>query len=125
MAPANQPANRTIDPPVRTAAPSPSTPQTGVVTLDVPLDPPPGAGLFIDKIARSRDAEIGGTVDYQVTVRNVAPIAVNGIQLLDTLPRGFTFVPGSARRQNATTPTGTPGIVTAIAQSDHRQRASN
>ena len=93
LAPANQPPGRTIDASGSYGGSFAVNAQTGTVSLDVPLDPPPGAGLFIDKIARVRDAEIGGTVDYQVTVRNVAPIAVNGLQISDSLPRGFTFVP--------------------------------
>ena len=119
LAPANQPAGRTINASGSYGGTFQVSEQTGAVTLDVPLDPPPASGLFIDKIARSRDAEIGGTVDYQVTLRNVAPLAVAGIQLSDSLPRGFTFVPGSARRQQAATSsgtgTGTPGVATAIA----------
>ena len=114
LAPANQPPNRTVDASGSYGGTFAVNAQTGTVALDVPLDPPSGAGLFVDKIARVRDAEIGGTVDYQVTIRNVAPIAVNGIQLSDSLPRGFTFVPGSARRQTAATAGGTPGIATAL-----------
>ncbi len=115
LAPANQPPGRTIDASGSYGGTFTVSAQTGTVVLDVPLDPPPGAGLFVDKIARARDAEIGGTVDYQVTIRNVAPIAVTGIRLADSLPRGFTFVPGSARRQTpATSQSQTPGIAIAL-----------
>lgn len=81
------------------------------------LETGPNTGIFrvVTPIATSEaDAEIGGTVDYQVTVRNVAPIVVNNIQITDLLPRGFTFVPNSARRQNAATAGGTPGIAPAV-----------
>ena len=114
LAPANQPAGRTIDASGSYGGNFAVDAATGVVVLDVPLDPPLGAGLFVDKVARTRDAEIGGTVDYQVTIRNVAPIAVDNIQLADSLPRGLTFVPGSARRQNATGTAGTPGTFVAL-----------
>ena len=114
LAPANQPAGRTIDPSGSYGGSFAVNAATGTVVLDVPLDPPLGAGLFVDKIARSRDAEIGGTVDYQVTVRNVAPVAVDNIQLADSLPRGLTFVPGSARRQSAVGTEGTPAVATAL-----------
>lgn len=100
LAPANQPAGRTIDASGSYGGEFAVDAQTGAVQLDVPLDPPLGAGLFVDKIARARDAEIGGTVDYQVTIRNVAPAAVTSVNLLDVLPRGLTFVKGSARRIN-------------------------
>ena len=115
LAPANQPANRTINASGSYGGSFEVSAATGAVTLDVPLDPPAGAGLFIDKIARSRDAEIGGSVDYQVTIRNVAPVAVDNIQLNDNLPRGLTYVAGSARRQNAATTVGTPATLTTIA----------
>ncbi len=114
LAPANQPAGRTIDASGSYGGEFAVDAATGAVVLDVPLDPPQGAGLFVDKVARSRDAEIGGSVDYQVTVRNVAGVAVNNVQLLDALPRGLTYVAGSARRQSASAATGTPGIFAAL-----------
>ena len=114
LAPANQPAGRTIDALGSYGGEFSVDAQTGTVALDVPLDPPLGAGLFVDKIARSRDAEIGGTVDYQVTVRNVAAIPVMNVQLLDSLPRGLTYVAGSARRQNAVSAQGTPSVALAL-----------
>ena len=115
LSPANQPQNRNIDASGSYGGSFAVNAATGTVALDVPLDPPLGAGLFVDKIARSRDAEIGGTVDYQVTIRNVAGVAVNNVQLLDGLPRGFTFVPNSARRQSAATAGGTPAVAAALA----------
>ena len=114
LTPANQPPGRTIDASGSYGGAFPVNAATGAVALDVPLDPPQGAGLFVDKIARSRDAEIGGTVDYQVTISNVAGVAVNNVQLADGLPRGFTFVPGSARRQNAASAAGTPATFAAL-----------
>ena len=119
LAPANQPAGRNVDAAGSYGGEFAVDAATGAVTLDVPLDPPLGAGLFVDKIARSRDAEIGGTVDYQVTVRNVAGIPVTNVQLLDGLPRGLTFVPGSARRQNGDT-NSTAGAATFTALPDPR-----
>ena len=114
LSPANQPQNRNVDASGSYGGAFAVNSATGVVALDVPLDPPLGAGLFVDKIARSRDAEIGGSVDYQVTIRNVAGVVVNDVTLADGLPRGFTFVLGSARRQNAATANGTPAIATAL-----------
>ncbi len=114
LAPANQPPGRTIDASGSYGGEFAVDAATGAVVLDVPLDPPQGTGLFVDKIARSRDAEIGGTVDYQVTIRNVAGVAVNNVQLLDGLPRGLTYVAGSARRQSASGANGTPGIFAAL-----------
>ena len=114
LAPANQPQGRAVDASGSYGGEFAVSDATGTVVLDVPLDPPLGAGLFVDKVARTRDAEIGGSVDYQVTVRNVAPTAVDNIQLSDSLPRGLTFVPGSARRQNATSAAGTTATFAAL-----------
>ena len=114
LAPANQPPGRTLDASGSYGGEFAVDAATGVVAIDVPLDPPQGTGLFVDKIARSRDAEIGGTVDYQVTIRNVAGVAVNNVLLLDGLPRGLTYVAGSARRQNASGANGTPGTFVAL-----------
>ncbi|RYZ97737.1 MAG: DUF11 domain-containing protein, partial [Sphingobacteriaceae bacterium] len=66
--------------------------------LDYPLDPPQGPGLFLQKQALTRDAEIGGTVEYVVTLRNVSGMLLNNVVVRDVLPRGFTFVEGTARR---------------------------
>ena len=117
LAPANQPAGRNVDASGSYGGEFPVNAATGAVVLDVPLDPPLGAGLFVDKIARSRDAEIGGTVDYQVTIRNVAAVAVNNVQLSDSLPRGLTYVAGSARRQRAAGAAGAAGTPATFAAS--------
>jgi len=77
-------------------------PADGALRLDVPLDPPQGTGLFLQKAALVRDAEIGGTVEYVLTLKNVSGALLNQAIIRDTLPRGFSFVAGTARHDAAT-----------------------
>ena len=81
--------------------------QTGAVTIDVPLDPPARPGLMAEKTAATRDAEMGGVADYLVTVRNRTGVPLTGARVIDTLPVGFTYVSGSARRGATVVPDGT------------------
>ncbi len=103
--PANQPANRIIDSSGSYGGPF-TVPTNGFVRFDVPLDPPQGPGLFLQKAALTRDAEIGGTVEYVVTLKNVAGAQLNNVEVRDVLPRGFTFVAGTARRDAFAPATG-------------------
>ncbi|BCM91019.1 hypothetical protein IAD21_02883 [Abditibacteriota bacterium] len=97
LLPANQPANRIIDPSGSYGG-SFTVPVNGFVRLDFPLDPPQGPGLFLQKEALTRDAEVGGTVEYVLTLKNVAGVQLNNVEVRDVLPRGFSFVVGTARR---------------------------
>ncbi len=83
-----------------------NVPATGFVRLDVPLDARQGTGLFLQKAALARDAEIGGTVEYALTVNNVSGAALSRVTVTDTPARGFTFVPGTARRDAIPPATG-------------------
>ncbi|MBI2516481.1 MAG: DUF11 domain-containing protein [Opitutae bacterium] len=61
-----------------------------------------GTGLLVEKTASRREAEIGETVDYTVRVRNAVGATLPAVILNDRLPAGFTYVPGSLRRNNET-----------------------
>lgn len=74
---------------------------TGAVHADLPLDAPPGQGLFVRKQAGRERVEIGDFLDYTVEIRNVSGVAQGGVRLSDTLPAGFAFVAGSVRRDGA------------------------
>ena len=102
--PANLPVGRTIDDPGSYGGAFAVSVERGVITIDVPLDPPARPGLMIEKTAANRDAEMGGTVDYLVTVRNRTGVPLSSARVIDTLPVGFTYVPNSARRGNAIVP---------------------
>ena len=73
---------------------------TGVVTIDVPLDPIPGT-LYLQKTASRAVVEVGDVLDYTVRVFNTADEALSGVVVVDDLPAGFSYVPGSMRLDNA------------------------
>ncbi|MEK7322404.1 MAG: hypothetical protein AABZ84_04915 [Pseudomonadota bacterium] len=73
---------------------------TGAVMIDIPLDAG-GEGLFVQKTASRRTAEIAEFVDYTVKIKNVSGAALAGITLSDALPAGFAYQPGTARLNGA------------------------
>ena len=72
----------------------------GFVIADVPVDAAAQDGLFVQKAASRPTAEIGEFVDYTVRVRNGTGRALDRaeVTLTDTLPQGFAYVAGTARR---------------------------
>jgi uncharacterized repeat protein (TIGR01451 family) len=75
-------------------------PGAGAVVLDVPVDPVPLSGLFVQKTASRASVEVGEFVDYTVRVRNGSGLALTAadVTLTDDLPAGFAYLPGTARR---------------------------
>ena len=75
-------------------------PETGPVIIDVPVDGGLIGGLFVQKTVLRSIVEIGELLDYIVNVKNNTGYALNlsDVLLNDTLPAGFSYVPGSARR---------------------------
>ena len=96
--PGSLPPGRTIDISGSYGGPFQVTIQTGTITIDFPVDGPPPSGLFLEKIASKRQAEIADWVDYQVRVRNTTGFALTNVTLEDLLPRGFEYQLNSARR---------------------------
>ncbi len=74
-------------------------PDTGPVIIDIPVDPGRIGGLFVQKTVSRTTVEIGDLTDYAVTVNNNTGYALNvsPVFLTDSLPAGFSFVPGTAR----------------------------
>ncbi len=76
-------------------------PTDGPVELDIPMDPPAAnaSSLFIKKERSRANAELGEFVDYTVTVKNVSinNLDINNVVVTDTLPKGFSYVAGTAR----------------------------
>ena len=74
-------------------------PETGPVIVDIPVDSAPLSGLFIQKTVLRTVVELGEVTDYTVVVSNNTGSALdrNDVFATDTLPRGFTYVAGSAR----------------------------
>lgn len=69
---------------------------TGLVTIDVPLDPIAGV-LYLEKNASRAIVEVGDVLDYTVKVYNTAEQALLDVVVEDRLPAGFSFVPGTLR----------------------------
>lgn len=92
-------------------------PMEAPVLVDIPVDPAPLTGLFIQKQALQQQVELGGHVDYVLRIRNSSGRALDqaDVFLTDALPAGFTFVAGTARirREGVATnmpdPQGSPG----------------
>lgn len=66
------------------------------IHIDLPADPIP-TSLYVTKAAGKSAISIGDFLQYKVTVENTAAIAVNSIQVADTLPLGFRYRKGSAK----------------------------
>ncbi len=86
---------------------------TGVVRLDIPLDPKPKDGLLVKKEAKRNLVEFGDFVDYVVTVSNSTEGDLTNIIVNDHLPAGFYYVSGTARRDGDAIgdPTGGKGML--------------
>lgn len=77
----------------------------------IPLDTGASTALVIVKTGDRRIAEIGDVVLYTVTIRQVAGGTLRRLDVLDTLPRGFTYINGTARVDGRALPDpqGRPG----------------
>jgi len=82
-----------------------------VVHNHLPLDTAVATGLVITKTGDRQTAEIGDTVQYTLTVRQTAGSALQTVNVIDRLPRGFTYIDGTARVDGraAAEPVGRPG----------------
>lgn len=64
----------------------------------IPVDPPISAGaLMLQKTANKSAIEIGGSVQYEVSLKNGSAIDIYGFTITDTLPQGFRYLKGTSR----------------------------
>jgi uncharacterized repeat protein (TIGR01451 family) len=70
---------------------------TGPVNIDVPLDASALGGLFIEKTASRNTVDLGEFVDYNIKIKNSSGQLLGQVQVEDSLPAGFAYVPNSAR----------------------------
>jgi uncharacterized repeat protein (TIGR01451 family) len=64
----------------------------------------PDADVRVVKLANTETAILGGTVGYTLTFENMNQSIETGLTLIDSLPDGLAFTPGSARYDGADTP---------------------
>lgn len=71
-----------------------------IVNNHISIDPVAvagGGGLLVSKTASRTTAEPGDFIDYTVVVKNTTAGILPATQLVDDLPRGFTYQPGTVR----------------------------
>lgn len=82
------------------------------VPFDIPVDPLLGsANLVVEKTALQNRVEIGGLVEYSVSVTNVGDGLASDVVIADDLPFGFKYIEGTTRRGQ--TPDADPAGVPA------------
>ena len=88
-----------------------------IVHNHLPLDTAVATGLAITKTGDRQTAEIGDTVQYTITVRQTAGSALSALNVIDRLPRGFTYIDGTARADGRAVadPAGKPGPLLGFA----------
>lgn len=105
--PASQaPPGRSVDPASSYGADFVITAVSPTLHIDVPLDPGTPSGLVVQKTSLQREAEVGDTVGYVVTIQNKTGVGLGDVQLTDILPQGLAYLEGSVRRDNL--PAGDP-----------------
>ena len=91
----------------------PASPGPNVVGNNVPLDPAVLPALTLVKSGDRTEAELGATVRYSLTVSrtDTGGGVLNTLTVVDTLPQGFRYVPGTAALDGkaVTDPAGAPG----------------
>ena len=71
--------------------------EEGPLLFDIPLDP--DSNLILTKTADRASADVGDYINYTVTIQNAGDTAA-AVDLYDTLPMGFRYVPGTTRIQS-------------------------
>lgn len=79
----------------------------------IPLDPQIAPGLVITKVGDRKTVEVGDSLVYTITIRQTAGESLATVNVIDRLPRGFTYIDGTARLDGAgiANPRGKPGPV--------------
>src|SRR5215472_4199934 len=76
----------------------------------IPLDPQLAGAFSITKTTPLLNVTRGQLVPYTITIGNVIGASLQGVQIVDRIPAGFRYVPGSARLDGLPTePTVTGG----------------
>lgn len=68
----------------------------GVVNNHIPLDPAQANAFFVTKTGNKSIVELGDTLMYTVQARLTNGLSLVTSQLVDNLPAGFRYIPGTA-----------------------------
>mgnify|MGYP001164220417 FL=1 len=87
-----------------------------IIHNHIPLDPVLPGGISLQKTGDRAVAEVGDTVRYTVTVQLTTGARPRQTTVVDRLPAGFTYVPGTAFVDGLriADPVGSPGPVLAF-----------
>lgn len=96
---ANFPADKLVNAEFSYAGTFPLREGDPALNIDIPIDPKPKtpATLFVKKDVSSENLEIGDFADYTVVVRNQGELPATNVEMKDTLPIGFSYVPNTTR----------------------------
>ena len=77
----------------------------------IPLDPQLSGSIAITKTTPMRDVTVGQLVPYVITASNLASLQLTGVNIVDRMPAGFTYVKGSAQLDGVPTEPTVAGLV--------------
>lgn len=87
-----------------------------IVNNHIPLDPVTANSFFVTKTGNKSVVEIGDTIMYTVKVKLTNGLALAMFDLVDNLPAGFRYIPGTAYKSTGGSapvqfadPAGSPG----------------
>ncbi len=69
-----------------------------------------GSDLVIEKTSSNAEVEVGDVVDYALKVSALGPSPIPDVSIIDELPPGFRYVPGTSRRDGQAVPDPTGGV---------------
>ncbi|UPK46544.1 DUF7507 domain-containing protein [Paenibacillus pabuli] len=81
---------------------------TGTVSSNVLVIPVSAPNVTVVKSTSAIDAVVGDVITYTVTVTNSGIEVVNNVVMVDPVPTGTVFVPGSVTVDSVARPTGNP-----------------
>ena len=92
------------------------TSSQGVVDNHIPLDPITQNAFIVSKTGNKAIVEIGDTILYTVRAKFLQGLSASTFDLIDNLPAGFRYIPGTATQENGSgastplaDPAGSPG----------------
>lgn len=93
----------------------------------IPLDPglQPTNALFLEMSANKKELEIGDFIDYKLTLTNRTGVALTGVSFTNSLPPGFSYVPGTTFFEGVRTSDPSGGVGPVLTLSRPAQALAN